>query len=126
MLDDTQKDNDPDTRLYMFASLDTARYNWLVHELDKGQAEGKLMLIAADIPISNEPANSSQIWTPASPVSEQKLIEKLHTYPNLVLWLAGHVHRNTITGPRPSRARLLGSRDPISPRLPPAVPHLLD
>jgi metallophosphoesterase (TIGR03768 family) len=97
ILDDTQKDTDPDTRLYMYASLDTVRYTWLVHELDKGQAEGKLMIIAAHIPIRNEPANSSKLWTPASPVSEQMLIEKLHTYPNLVLWLSGHVHRNTIT-----------------------------
>jgi hypothetical protein len=97
VLDDTQKDTDPDTRLFYFASLDTARYDWLVNELDSGQNEGKLMIIAAHIPIRNEPRNTSQLWTPASPVPEQKLIEKLHTYPNLVLWLSGHVHRNTIT-----------------------------
>ena len=109
VLDDTQKDTDPDTRIYMFASLDTARYTWLVHELDKGQAEGKLMIIAAHIPIRNEPANSTQLWTSASPVSEQKLIEKLHTYPNLVLWLSGHVHRNTITA--------FPSPDPAHPEL---------
>ncbi|MFA4850772.1 MAG: TIGR03768 family metallophosphoesterase [Methanoregula sp.] len=97
VLDDTQKDTDPNTRLFMFASLDTARYTWLVHELDTGQKEGKLMIIAAHIPIRNEPGNSSRLWTPASPIPEQVLVEKLHTYPNLLLWLSGHAHRNTIT-----------------------------
>lgn len=108
VLDDTMKATDP-AKLYMYASLDPARYDWLVSELDKGQAEGKLMIIAAHIPIRNEAANSSQLWTPASPVSEQKLIAKLHEYPNLVLWLSGHVHRNTVTAfpsPDPSHPEL--------------------
>jgi metallophosphoesterase (TIGR03768 family) len=96
VLDDTQRDTDP-ARLFMYASLDKVRYDWLVNELDKGQAEGKLMIIAAHIPIRDEQANASKLWTPASPVPEQVLIEKLHTYPNLVLWLSGHVHRNTVT-----------------------------
>jgi metallophosphoesterase (TIGR03768 family) len=109
VLDDTQKDTDPNTRLFMFASLDNARYDWLVHELDAGQKEGKLMIIAAHIPIRNEPGNSSRVWTPASPVPEQVLIEKLHTYPNLLLWLSGHAHRNTITA--------FPSPDPAHPEL---------
>ncbi|MDP3562964.1 MAG: TIGR03768 family metallophosphoesterase, partial [Methanoregula sp.] len=97
VLDDTQRDTDPNVGPYMYASIDTTRYDWLVNELDKGQAEGKLMIIAAHIPIRNEPVNSSKLWTTISPVSEQKLVEKLHTYPNLILWISGHVHRNTVT-----------------------------
>ena len=97
VLDDTERDTDPGVRLFMYGSLDKARYDWLVRELDKGQEEGKLMIIAAHIPIRNESAASSKLWTPASPVSEQQLIAKLHTYPNLVLWISGHVHRNTVT-----------------------------
>ena len=97
VLDDTMKNTDPNVGPYMYASLDNARYDWLVKELDKGQAEGKLMIIAAHIPIRNELPNSTELWTPISPVSEQKLIAKLHTYPNLILWMSGHVHRNTIT-----------------------------
>jgi hypothetical protein len=30
-------------------------------------------------------------------VSDRELIAKLNTYPNLLLWLAGHRHKNTIT-----------------------------
>jgi metallophosphoesterase (TIGR03768 family) len=105
VLDDTQKATDP-AKFFMFASLDQKRYDWLVNELDRGQAEGKLMIIAAHIPIRDEPPNTSRLWTPASPVSEQKLIAKLHEYPNLVLWLSGHIHRNTVTAfPSPDPAR---------------------
>ena len=106
VLDDTQKDTDPNTGPYMYGSLDTARYEWLVKELDQGQEQGKLMIIAAHIPIRDELPNSSKLWSSASPASEQKLVAKLHTYPNLILWLAGHVHRNTVTAfPSPDPAR---------------------
>jgi len=109
VLDDTQKATDPGIGPFMYGSLDTARYDWLVKELDRGQAEGKLMIIAAHIPIRDELPNSSKLWTAASPVSEQKLVATLHTYPNLILWLAGHVHRNTVTAfpsPDPTRPEL--------------------
>ena len=81
VLDDTQRDDDPnnpDTLGYGHASLDNERYDWLVKELDKGQAEGKLMIIAAHIPIGVEPAGSMMGWSPTAPVSEAALIAKLH------------------------------------------------
>jgi len=109
VLDNTQRDTDPNVGPYMYASLDKARYDWLVNELDTGQAEGKLMIIAAHIPIRNEPVNSSKLWTAISPVSEQKLVGKLHTYPNLLMWISGHVHRNAVTAfksPDPSHPEL--------------------
>jgi len=109
VLDDTQRDTDTGVSLFMYGSLDNARYDWLVGELEKGQAEGKLMIIAAHIPIRDEPASSSKLWTPESPISEQMLIAKLHTYPNLVLWMSGHVHRNTVT--------VFKSPDPDHPEL---------
>lgn len=100
VLDDTQRDDDlnnPDTLGYGHASLDNERYDWLVKELDKGQAEGKLMIIAAHIPISVEQADSMMGWNPAAPISEAQLISKLHEYPNLILWIAGHRHLNIVT-----------------------------
>jgi metallophosphoesterase (TIGR03768 family) len=109
VLDDTMRDTDRNVSLFASASLNQARYDWLVNELDTGQKEEKLMIIAAHIPIRNESAASSRLWTPASPVSEQQLIAKLHTYPNLVLWISGHVHRNTVTAFR--------SPDPGHPEL---------
>jgi len=104
VLDDTQSNDDPNdpdalgyghgSFGYGHGSLDNKRYNWLVSELDKGQAEGKLMIIAAHEPIGVEKAPSMMAWNPAF---EAKLIAKLHTYPNFILWAAGHRHVNVVT-----------------------------
>jgi metallophosphoesterase (TIGR03768 family) len=96
-LDDTQKPDDPDLEGYGHGTLDQERYNWLVSELDKGQAEGKLMIIAAHVPIGVEPEGSYVGWWSNAYVSEKDLIAKLNEYPNLVLWIAGHRHQNAIT-----------------------------
>jgi metallophosphoesterase (TIGR03768 family) len=106
VLDDTQREDDPNVGNYAHSSLDNERYDWLVGELDKGQAEGKLMIIAAHIPIGVFPG---LLWNSAAPVSEAQLIAKLHAYPNLILWISGHVHRNTVTP--------LPSPDPAHPEL---------
>jgi len=89
VLDDTQRDDE----FYVLEHgyIDNERYNWLVSELDKGQTEGQLMIIAAHIPLSLIGYNGH------SPVSATDLIAKLHNYPNLMLWISGHVHRNKVT-----------------------------
>jgi metallophosphoesterase (TIGR03768 family) len=96
VLDDTQRNDDPNVAGYAHGSLDQERYNWLVNELDKGQTEGKLMIIAAHVPIGVE-ANPYSGWSSISAVSEESLIAKLHTYPNLIAWISGHRHFNTVT-----------------------------
>ena len=97
VLDDTQRDDEPYDNGYGHASLDKGRYDWLVSELEKGQAEAKLMIIAAHVPIGVEPAGSPMGWGSSAYGSEEELIAKLHTYPNLILWIAGHRHRNPVT-----------------------------
>lgn len=101
VLDDTQSDSDPNSGLpFAFGSLDQERYNWLVSELDKGQTEGKLMIIAAHIPIGVGTSITSptpSLWSAISPISQETLIAKLHTYPNLLMWIAGHRHVNVVT-----------------------------
>lgn len=100
VLDDTQRDDDinnPASLGYAHPSLDKERYDWLVNELDTGQAEGKLMVIAAHEPIGVEPAGSTFGWNPTAPVTEAQLIAKLHQYPNLIMLIAGHRHGNTVT-----------------------------
>jgi len=97
VLDDTQRDDDPNGYAYGRGALDKERYDWLVKELDAGQAEGKLMIISAHIPIGIGDVDSPLGWTSISYVSDWKLIDKLHEYPNLILWVAGHRHLNTIT-----------------------------
>ena len=95
VLDDTQADTNFDIRGH--GGIDTNRFDWLVDELDKGQAEDKLMIIAAHIPIELIGYGSSTNLT----IARTNLLAKLHTYPNLILWISGHVHRNKVT-PQPS------------------------
>ncbi len=100
VLDNTQRDDDPSAKHSGFGSIDQERYDWLVQELESGQAEGKLMIIAAHIPIvikKNEGGLSSLMkWSQYAAVSDVDLIAKLHTYPNLVAWISGHRHQNTV------------------------------
>jgi metallophosphoesterase (TIGR03768 family) len=113
VLDDTQRDDDPNGSHYGHGSIDLERYNWLVSELDMGQAEGKLMIIAAHIPIGfkvdSSGLGSLMAWSTYAAVNDTDLIAKLHTYPNLILWIAGHRHGNTVTAlksPDPGRPEL--------------------
>ncbi len=104
VLDDTQNDDDanhPDSIGYAHGSLNQERFNWLINELDKGQNANQLMIIAAHIPIGVAVFPSGIRWDPYAPITEAQLIAKLHEYPNLILWLAGHRHLNTVT-PFPS------------------------
>ncbi len=89
VLDNTQKEDD--FNLHEHGYIDNERLEWLVAELDKGQAEGKLMIIAAHIPLIIVG------YAGHSPVSADNLIAKLQQYPNLILWISGHVHRNKVT-----------------------------
>jgi len=100
VLDDTQTDDNPNLGIpYAFGYLDQERFDWLAGELDKGQAEGKLMIIAAHIPIGvgTSPSSTTSLWSSMSPITQDTLIAKLHTYPNLILWISGHRHCNVVT-----------------------------
>lgn len=101
VLDDTQNNDDPHLNFYAHSSIDAAGYAWLVNELEKGQSEGKLMIISSHIPIGVLPADNGMSWSESAVVSESDFIAKLHTYPNLILWIAGHRHVNQVT-PMPS------------------------
>jgi len=142
VLDDTCKPNPyGSTGSYSHGCLDQERYDWLVKELDKGQAEGKLMIIAAHVPVgprtnvpdapvmdggvandtvvpmflstchgrsiigvpcaAGSPIANNDPVPPYSIVTDWTLLQTLHRYPNLILWMAGHRHINTVT-PQPS------------------------
>ena len=76
-------------------AVDQKRWEWLVSELDKGQLEGQLMIIACHVPIGVEKPGANMSWWSEAYVSETALFAKLHAYPNLILWMAGHRHFNT-------------------------------
>ena len=90
VLDDTMTDEDYDSKGQ--GGLDANQLAWLVHELDKGQAQDQLMIIAAHEPIQeiDMPGSTNSV------ISSTNLLTLLHTYPNLLLWICGHVHINDI------------------------------
>lgn len=104
MLDDTHREDDADIHGYGHGSLDKERWDWLVDELDAGQANGQLMIIAAHVPIGVEytetgagPPRSFIGWSDAVAYqTEAELIAKLHEYPNFLMWIAGHRHVNVV------------------------------
>jgi metallophosphoesterase (TIGR03768 family) len=110
VLDDTVKG--PDQADYAAGALDDTRYRWLINELNEGQANNQLMVIAAHVPLL--PATSQTdptpfpMW-PGPDYTEAYMLNVLHTYPNLILWMAGHRHVNVVTlQPSPSTDPTLG------------------
>ncbi|HEY3275546.1 MAG TPA: TIGR03768 family metallophosphoesterase [Syntrophorhabdaceae bacterium] len=151
VLDDTCKENPYAIySSYARGCLDQERYDWLINELELGQAQGKLMIIAAHIPVGPQtnvpdapvPANAQSqnvpndtviplfistcnddstpvgvpCQTPGAPianndpvppysvVTDAMLLQTLHNYSNVILWISGHRHINTVTpqpGPSP-------------------------
>jgi metallophosphoesterase (TIGR03768 family) len=91
VLDDTMTDQNLDFPKGQ-GGLNTNQLNWLVHELDKGQAQEKLMIIAAHIPLDliGMPGSTNSV------ITSSNLLLKLHHYPNLILWVTGHMHRNNV------------------------------
>ena len=89
VFDDNQTDASFDIKEQ--GSVDRERFDWLVSELDTAQTEGKLVIVSSHIPLYMIGLQGN------SPVSQKELITKLNTYPNLVMWLSGHYHQNTVT-----------------------------
>jgi hypothetical protein len=91
VLDDTMSDTNFDFNGQ--GGLDDTHFNWLTNELQLGQDADQLMIIAAHIPteLIDVPEGTNLVS-----VSEPQLLTALHSYPNLILWVAGHMHRNNI------------------------------
>jgi metallophosphoesterase (TIGR03768 family) len=111
VLDNTQREDDGATSIHGRGFLDEARWEWLKDELNAGDAANQLMIIASHVPIGVSPHKSEiggqdtyMDWFDNSdnPTSMQNavnlagLIAELHSHPNLILWMAGHRHVNTV------------------------------
>lgn len=122
VLDDTQIENDGSKDIHGHGYLDAARWAWLKAELAAGQAANQLMVIAAHIPIGVAAIGSEmewwlndvqmatatsaqpQWWLNEPPVAPEhrnattltELVTTLQNTPNVVMWLAGHRHFNTV------------------------------
>jgi metallophosphoesterase (TIGR03768 family) len=100
VLDDTQREDDNSADIHGHGFLDRARWSWLKKELADGDTAGQLMIIAAHVPIGVEvtaPTSEMGWWTdPQNAVTLPTLIAELHSHPNLIMWLSGHRHLNTV------------------------------
>ena len=97
VLDDTEDETDVpgQSLIYGYGSLANGRFEWLIDQLKDGQANDKLMIIAAHIPIGVTTLPDPVAWYNAS--DEAAIIDTLKSYPNLILWVSGHRHLNTVT-----------------------------
>lgn len=105
VLDNTQSEADGSHDIHGHGFLDATRWHWLQTELAAGQANDHLMIIAAHIPIGVTAIGSEMEWwqsdkdpnaTIQNAVGFQELVTTLQDSTNLLAWIAGHRHFNTI------------------------------
>jgi metallophosphoesterase (TIGR03768 family) len=105
VLDDTQREDDGSHDIHGHGYLDPVRWAWLKNELAQGQAEGQLMIIAAHVPIGVSAIGSEMEWWSetagiapglTNAVSLADLVATLNAAPNLLMWISGHRHLNTV------------------------------
>ncbi|ABF41906.1 metallophosphoesterase [Candidatus Koribacter versatilis Ellin345] len=105
VLDDTQSENDGSHDIHGHGFLDATRWTWLQKELAAGQAAHQLMIIAAHIPIAVAAIGSEFEWWESAldpnaalqnAVSLTDMVAVLQNTPNLLLWISGHLHQNTV------------------------------
>jgi metallophosphoesterase (TIGR03768 family) len=105
VLDNTQSEHDGSNDIHGHGYLDANRWAWLQAELAAGQAANQLMIIAAHIPIAVAAIGSELEWwlgdstTTAqyeNAVTIDGLVQTLWQHPNVIAWIAGHRHTNTV------------------------------
>lgn len=116
VLDNTQSETDGSHDIHGHGFLDANRWAWLQAELAAGQAANQLMIIAAHIPIGVALISSETEWWESekdpdaveqNAVTLTELVATLRNTPNLLMWMAGHRHLNTVkafTSPDPVNA----------------------
>jgi metallophosphoesterase (TIGR03768 family) len=116
VLDDTQVSDDGSHDIHGHGYLDAARWAWLKEELDAGQVNHQLMIVAAHVPIGVAPIGSEvEWWGETNGIAPEKrnavalgeLVDKLRATPNLLMWIAGHRHVNAV--------KAFASDDPSKP-----------
>lgn len=113
VLDDTQREDDGSVDIHGHGFLDATRWAWLQAELDDGQRDNQLMIIAAHIPIGVSNLGTEMEWwlggydatsnpfgdrstTVQNAVTIKELVDKLQNTPNLLMWISGHRHYNHV------------------------------
>jgi metallophosphoesterase (TIGR03768 family) len=93
-------------------SVDQKRFQWLKTQLAAGQKADELMIVCAHVPLKmyaqiamgddpgSDPSYITSRWQ-CSDVPVDEIVTACLNNSNLVLWAAGHEHRNTVT-PQPA------------------------
>lgn len=115
VLDNTQSETDGSHDIHGHGFLDAARLKWLKEELAAGQAADQLMIIAAHIPIGVSAIGTEMEWWESdkdpnaveqNAASLKDLVSMLWDTPNLLMWMSGHRHFNTVKAfPSPDASR---------------------
>lgn len=118
VLDDTQREDDGSVDIHGHGFLDATRWAWLQAELDDGQKDNQLMIIACHIPIcvanvgtelewwlgaydATENPHGDQTTTTKNACTITELVAKLQSSTNLLMWIAGHRHVNHVKAFKP-------------------------
>lgn len=105
VLDNTQREDDGSDDIHGHGYLDAERLAWLKSELDAGQANDHLMIIAAHVPIAVSQIGSEMEWwnqteniapEHQNAIGLPALVDMLQNATNLLMWLAGHRHFNVV------------------------------
>jgi metallophosphoesterase (TIGR03768 family) len=105
VLDDVQHPEDGSHDIHGHGYLSTTRVKWLRTELALAKTKQELVIIAAHIPIAVSPIGSEMEWWESAkdPNAKMKnaiaitdLITEIQTNGQVICWLAGHRHVNTI------------------------------
>lgn len=112
VLDDTQREDDGSVDIHGHGFLDASRWAWLQAELNDGQAANQLMIIACHIPICVTNVGTELEWwlgdlsatataTNRNACTITELVTTLQNSTNLLMWIAGHRHVNTVKAFKP-------------------------
>jgi metallophosphoesterase (TIGR03768 family) len=106
VLDDTQREDDGSIDIHGHGFLDATRWAWLQAELADGQSDNQLMIIACHIPICVTNIGTELEWwlgahgdsstTTTNACTITQLVETLQNATNLLMWISGHRHVNTV------------------------------
>ncbi|GAB2880188.1 hypothetical protein GCM10027046_05270 [Uliginosibacterium flavum] len=99
VLDVTQNETDgANTSIHGHGFLDQTRWSWLKEQLAAGKKADQLMIIAAHIPIAVAHKGSYMEWwdDPTNATTLKGLIDEMQANTNVLMWIAGHRHTNSI------------------------------
>lgn len=108
VLDDTQREDDGSIDIHGHGFLDATRWAWLKAELADGQTANQLMIIACHIPICVTNVGTELEWWLGDGSTATKnactiteLVTALQSSTNLLMWISGHRHVNTVKAFKP-------------------------